>query len=82
MTDQSLDLKNLIVEFVVPHYFSTLLDWEEGLGAVVHWRGEGQTIGDIYRVDGRDDLIEVRETLGGKVLTRGYIESIERIVVL
>lgn len=82
---------NLIVEFVVPHYFASLFaaqypDEHGGLGGVVTFRNEEDRnediIGDInVRENAAGDwLIEVSDDRG--ILLGTHIENVVRIVVL
>lgn len=74
--------ESLIVEFIVPHYFCSLLEWENGLGAAVHFREDsvGPVYGSLHRVENREDLLDVCE-LDGTLIVRCFVESIQRIVV-
>jgi hypothetical protein len=84
---------NLIVEFVVPHYFGSLLmeqypDEHGGLGGVVYFRNEEdrveQAIGDITtRQNAAGEwLIEVRNGDDNHIVIGTHLENVERIVVL
>ncbi len=84
---------NLIVEFVVPHYFASLFasqypDEHGGFGAQVIFRDEDghqeMAIGDVSffenDADTHDWMIQVEYPDGGEICT--FIENVERIVVL
>lgn len=83
---------NLIVEFVVPHYFASLFapqypDEHGGFGAQVFFRNEDDSdevaIGDVTFIENADGqwLIDVAAP-EGYTIVRTFIENIERIVVL
>lgn len=87
------DAPNLIVEFIVPHYFASLFasqypDEHGGFGAQVFFRNEEdaveQAIGDVSffenDADTHDWMIRVEFPDGGEMRT--FIENVERIVVL
>ncbi len=80
--DLDATMTNLIVEFIVPHYFTSLLEWTDGLGAHVYFKDGEHVVGALYRVEDRDNLIEVRYDYHGEQFTRTDIENVDRIVVL
>lgn len=82
---------NLIVEFVVPHYFASLFaaqypDEHGGFGAQVIFRNEDDhqeiAIGDVSFIENADGqwLINVELADGGTIRT--FIDNVERIVVV
>lgn len=85
--------KNLIVEFIVPHYFASLFadhypDEHGGFGAQVFFRNEEDSvesaIGDVSFFENdaptHDWMIRVEYPDGGELRT--FIENVERIVVV
>jgi len=80
--------ENLIVEFVVPHYFPSLFaaqypDEHGGIGAQVFLHEYGEYVGDVTFIENDDGewIINVEDP-EQNVIMRTHIENVSRIVVL
>lgn len=77
----------LTVQFVIPHYFLSLLQMDGIAGTIYckedqgHWGEYGGLILP-FRNERDEWLIEVREILDDQLIIRTHIENVERIVVM